>query len=300
MVRQGLDAHCYCTAGSATFDEYTSEFRHHCARFYSVSPSTTSAKKAAEMINVAGVHVLIDLNGWSEGARWDVINMRPSPVIVSYLGFVGTTGSPSVDYALGDAVVFPPDYAQHMSEHIVYHPSVHVAHPHFFDMNAMKRDCTEHAEVAPSHRGGEKGREEVKVGSYNRLNKHSRRRIETIAHIATNTNAKMVMYRYEHLSSCSFSLSLSLSCFLPLALPFSPYPPSSSSLLHLLPHSSPFTSRPSPSLPPFAFVCYLLSHSCFPLCSFFTLAGVQLLRACICAPARTRAQVGTQSTACPV
>jgi predicted O-linked N-acetylglucosamine transferase (SPINDLY family) len=38
------------------------------------------------------VHILIDLNGHSKGARAGVLLRRPAPLIVSYLGYPSTSG----------------------------------------------------------------------------------------------------------------------------------------------------------------------------------------------------------------
>lgn len=49
----------------------------------------------------------IDLKGHTRDARFEVFHQRIAPVQVNYLGHPGTTGSESIDFILGDAVVTP-------------------------------------------------------------------------------------------------------------------------------------------------------------------------------------------------
>jgi predicted O-linked N-acetylglucosamine transferase (SPINDLY family) len=48
--------------------------------------------------------------------------MRPAPVQVSYLGFLGTSGASFIDYFISDEVVTPPELSQYFTEKLVYLP----------------------------------------------------------------------------------------------------------------------------------------------------------------------------------
>ena len=78
--------------------------------------STLSDDEAADRIVADGIHILIDVNGYTHGARTRMLAMRPAPVIVNWLGFPNTTGSPFHDYIIGDAVITPPEHDIHYSE----------------------------------------------------------------------------------------------------------------------------------------------------------------------------------------
>lgn len=64
--------------------------------------------EAAEAISSRGIHILIDLNGYTRGQRMPIFAARPAPVQVSYKGYAGTTGSPYLDYYVSDPIVSPP------------------------------------------------------------------------------------------------------------------------------------------------------------------------------------------------
>jgi protein O-GlcNAc transferase len=76
----------------------------------------------AERIRSDGVDVLLDLKGYTLGARTAVMAMRPSPIQVNYLGYPGTLGAPFYDYIIGDRIVTPLEHAPDYSERIAQMP----------------------------------------------------------------------------------------------------------------------------------------------------------------------------------
>ena len=77
---------------------------------------------AARAIAKDGVEILVDLKGWTSGARLEIPALRPAPLQAAWLGFPGTTGARFFDYVLGDAVVTPPEAQRHFTEQIVRLP----------------------------------------------------------------------------------------------------------------------------------------------------------------------------------
>ena len=69
----------------------------------------------------------IDLKGHTQDARFEVFHQRIAPVQVNYLGHPGTTGSASMDFILGDAVVTPLDHQPFYSETIWQLPGCYQA-----------------------------------------------------------------------------------------------------------------------------------------------------------------------------
>jgi protein O-GlcNAc transferase len=81
-----------------------------------------SNRAAAERIRADGVDILLDLKGYTLGARNGVLAFRPSPIQVNYLGFPGTLGAPFYDYIIGDPTVTPLAHAADYSEKIAQMP----------------------------------------------------------------------------------------------------------------------------------------------------------------------------------
>jgi protein O-GlcNAc transferase len=81
-----------------------------------------SDRAAAERIRADGIDILLDLKGYTLGARNGVLALRPSPIQVNYLGYPGTLGAPFYDYIIGDPVVTPLEHAADYSEKIAQMP----------------------------------------------------------------------------------------------------------------------------------------------------------------------------------
>jgi predicted O-linked N-acetylglucosamine transferase (SPINDLY family) len=91
-----------------------------CDQFHDLS--SAGSYEAAQLIRRLEVDILVDLNGQTQGWRPAILKYRPAPVIVTYFGYAGTTGSDFVDYIIGDPHVTPFDLAPAMSEKIVQLP----------------------------------------------------------------------------------------------------------------------------------------------------------------------------------
>jgi predicted O-linked N-acetylglucosamine transferase (SPINDLY family) len=72
------------------------------------------------------IDIAVDLAGFTKGARPKIFALRAAPLQVSYLGFLGTTAAPYMDYLLADEVVVPPDDRVNYSEQLLYLPSYQV------------------------------------------------------------------------------------------------------------------------------------------------------------------------------
>jgi len=80
------------------------------------------AARIAQLLRDREVDILVDLTGHTEGDHFEILNMRPCPVQVNWLGYPGTSGSYALDYILADPVVAPFDDQVFFSEKIVQLP----------------------------------------------------------------------------------------------------------------------------------------------------------------------------------
>ncbi len=83
--------------------------------------------EAASEIRAAEVDILIDLKGFTQGARTNIFARRAAPIQVNYLGYPGTMGATYIDYIVADAAVIPPSHQNHYSEKVVYLPNSYQA-----------------------------------------------------------------------------------------------------------------------------------------------------------------------------
>jgi len=88
---------------------------------------------AAKLIAQAGIDVLVDLQGITNGARAAILGHRPAPVQVSYLGLPGTSALPGVDWIIADRFVMPPALLPYCTEKPIYLP-------HCYQVSDRRRD----------------------------------------------------------------------------------------------------------------------------------------------------------------
>jgi protein O-GlcNAc transferase len=82
-----------------------------------------SHRRSARRIREDELDILIDLQGWTEAQRAEVLALRCAPIQVSWLGYPGTMGHTCLaDYLLGDATVTPLDHADFYTETIAQLP----------------------------------------------------------------------------------------------------------------------------------------------------------------------------------
>lgn len=82
-----------------------------------------SAIDAAQLIMMDGIDILVELSGHSDGNRLDVMALKPAPILVTWIGYPNTTGLPTIDYRISDAIADPVNSQQKYSERIVRLPS---------------------------------------------------------------------------------------------------------------------------------------------------------------------------------
>ncbi len=93
----------------AGFDRFR-DLRH-------ADPDTVAALCAED-----GIHILVDLKGYTQNARLTLLGQRLAPIQVAYLGYPGPSGADLLDYAIGDSIVTPPEHQPFYREQLVRMP----------------------------------------------------------------------------------------------------------------------------------------------------------------------------------
>jgi protein O-GlcNAc transferase len=76
----------------------------------------------AARIKAMEADIVIDLKGFTNGARPGILAFRCAPVQAQYLGYPGTMGAPYVDYILADRFVIPDAHRAFYTERVVTLP----------------------------------------------------------------------------------------------------------------------------------------------------------------------------------
>ncbi|RYR38801.1 hypothetical protein Ahy_A09g043986 isoform A [Arachis hypogaea] len=117
--RKNVEVFCYALSPNDG-TEWRQRIQSEAEHFLDVS--AMSSDMIAKMINESKIQVLVNLNGYTKGARNEIFAMQPAPIQVSYMGFPGTTGATYIDYVVTDEFVSPLQYAHIYSEKIVHLP----------------------------------------------------------------------------------------------------------------------------------------------------------------------------------
>lgn len=75
-----------------------------------------------ELIRQLDIDILVDLGGFTAGARPKILARRAAPIQVNYLGFPGTMGASYIDYVMADRVVIPEGEQKYYAEKVIYLP----------------------------------------------------------------------------------------------------------------------------------------------------------------------------------
>lgn len=87
---------------------------------------------AACRIRDDALDILIDLKGYTQGARPEILAFRPCSLQINYLGFPGTMGADFIDYIVADSYVIPEGHEAYYSEKVI-------RLPHCYQANDDKR-----------------------------------------------------------------------------------------------------------------------------------------------------------------
>lgn len=86
----------------------------------------------AQQIHDDGIHILIDLKGYTLNNRSSVCALRPAPINVNYLGFPCTMGADFIDYIIADNTIIPENLRHYYDEKVL-------AMPNSYQINDRKR-----------------------------------------------------------------------------------------------------------------------------------------------------------------
>lgn len=89
------------------------------------------------------IDILIDLNGHTGVSRIDAVALKPAPIQISYLGYIGSMGADFIDYIISDQVVTAANEQIYYTEKFLYMPNCYQAND---DMLEISKDKVERSE----------------------------------------------------------------------------------------------------------------------------------------------------------
>lgn len=80
----------------------------------------------ARLSREKGVHIAVDLMGYTAHSRPGVFAIGAAPVQVNFLGYPATMGTDRYDYIIGDRIVTPPEHYDGFAERVVTMPAAYL------------------------------------------------------------------------------------------------------------------------------------------------------------------------------
>jgi predicted O-linked N-acetylglucosamine transferase (SPINDLY family) len=84
--------------------------------------------EVAQLLSRLQVDIAVDLMGYTQDCRPNILAFRPAPIQVNYLGYPGTLGAEFIDYVIADRLVAPFDEQPFFTEKIVHLPDSYLVH----------------------------------------------------------------------------------------------------------------------------------------------------------------------------
>ena len=122
---QKVDAYCYATTVS-DHSVHRHQIENEAPHFYDASSWPTD--RVINQIIQDGIHILVNLNGYTRGARNEIFAARPAPLQMSFMGFAGTLGAEWCDYLLADETAVPPTALRPWRRNVDSHDLIYNEH----------------------------------------------------------------------------------------------------------------------------------------------------------------------------
>ncbi|VDB99598.1 unnamed protein product [Peniophora sp. CBMAI 1063] len=103
-----FNIHMYATNATDN-SQRRRQIERECAQF--IDCSNWSTKSIVERIVQDNIHILVNLGGYTRGARNDVFATRPAPIQIALMGYPGTMAAGWIDYIVCDPLACPPEMA---------------------------------------------------------------------------------------------------------------------------------------------------------------------------------------------
>jgi predicted O-linked N-acetylglucosamine transferase (SPINDLY family) len=114
--RAHFEIHAY-SYGPEDHSPMRARLRQACEHFIDIAREPDDA--VVRRIEADALDILVDLKGYTMGARSAILARRPCPIQVNWLGYPGTLGASFIDYLIADGYVIPPGQENAYSERVV-------------------------------------------------------------------------------------------------------------------------------------------------------------------------------------
>lgn len=118
--RDKFEIFCYALSPNDG-TEFRAKIEREADHFIDLSTIACNGK-AADRIYYDRIHILLNMNGYTKGARNEIFALKPAPIQVMWLGYPGTSGAQYMDYIVTDKVTSPLSLAEQYTEKLAFMP----------------------------------------------------------------------------------------------------------------------------------------------------------------------------------
>lgn len=118
--RDHVEIYCYALS-SNDGTKFRAKVERESDHFIDLSAIACNGK-AADRIYSDRIHILVNMNGYTKGARNEIFALKPAPIQVMWLGYPGTSGASYMDYIVTDKITSPLEFEDQYSEKLAYMP----------------------------------------------------------------------------------------------------------------------------------------------------------------------------------
>ncbi len=103
-------------------DDLTNKFKKDFDYFHNITD--LNDEQTINKIRSDGIHILIDLAGYTFNNRISIFFNNPAPIQISMLGYLATTGIKEIKYKIGDPHIYPGNTEKNFTEKILRLPNI--------------------------------------------------------------------------------------------------------------------------------------------------------------------------------
>ncbi|BFM39587.1 TIGR03032 family protein [Synechocystis sp. LKSZ1] len=125
--REHFEIYGYALRPLDSDDPYSQLIRKGCDTFRDLA--NLPLEEAAQRINQDGIHILVNLAGYTAFGRPELFALQSAPVQIQWLGFPNTMGADFIQYLLADSWLVPPASYPYYYESVINLPHAFVGSP---------------------------------------------------------------------------------------------------------------------------------------------------------------------------
>src|SRR5690606_27521247 len=103
-----FEVFCYSLRGNDGSKWYQTVSQN--VEHFKTLPPSISTADAAKLIYADKIHILVNLNGYTDGNRNDIFALQPAPIQMVFLGFIGSMAANWIQYLVTDKIATPEEF----------------------------------------------------------------------------------------------------------------------------------------------------------------------------------------------